>query len=91
MFQPGPPDPSYCGWNCAVVKPSEIAPATAKAIQDLLPKYLDNHCFKVWSRPPFKLTFLISLKFPVQMCDDFLPRKFQTIYRMTSLVSKLFG
>ena len=33
--------------NCAVVKPSEISPHTAKAVEELLPKYLDPLCFKV--------------------------------------------
>lgn len=42
-----PLTPAIAAGNCAVVKPSEIAPATATAIQELLPKYLDNHCFKV--------------------------------------------
>jgi len=60
-FSLAPLTPAIAAGNCAVVKPSEIAPATAKAIQDLLPKYLDNHCFKVWSKPLFKLSFLLSL------------------------------
>jgi len=33
--------------NCAVIKPSEISPHTAKAIEMLLPKYVDPDCFKV--------------------------------------------
>lgn len=33
--------------NCVIIKPSELAPATAEAISDLIPKYLDPHCFKV--------------------------------------------
>merc|ERR1712141_958333 len=33
--------------NCAVIKPSEISPHTAKAIKMLLPKYIDPDCFKV--------------------------------------------
>lgn len=28
--------------NCVIVKPSEVAPATAKFIADTLPKYIDN-------------------------------------------------
>jgi len=27
--------------NCVVIKPSEVAPATAKAMAELIPKYLD--------------------------------------------------
>lgn len=28
--------------NCVIIKPSELSPATAKAIEDLVPKYLDQ-------------------------------------------------
>lgn len=28
--------------NCVIIKPSEVAPATAKFIADTLPKYIDN-------------------------------------------------
>jgi acyl-CoA reductase-like NAD-dependent aldehyde dehydrogenase len=30
--------------NCAIVKPSEVSPATAQALADLIPRYLDNVC-----------------------------------------------
>lgn len=33
--------------NCVVVKPSEISPATAKLIAELVPKYLDQECYRV--------------------------------------------
>ena len=33
--------------NCVIMKPSELAPATAKIMEDLVPKYLDNDCIKV--------------------------------------------
>ena len=33
--------------NCAVIKPSEISPHTAEAIEQLLTKYLDPECFQV--------------------------------------------
>lgn len=32
--------------NCVIVKPSEVAPATAKFIADTLPKYIDNVSFE---------------------------------------------
>ena len=32
--------------NCAVVKPSELAPETANAIANLLPRYIDPDCFQ---------------------------------------------
>src|SRR3954470_19753059 len=38
---------AIAGGNCAVVKPSEIAPATADVIARLLPKYLDQGAFSV--------------------------------------------
>lgn len=31
--------------NCVIVKPSEVAPASAKFIADILPKYIDNVSF----------------------------------------------
>ena len=33
--------------NAVILKPSEISPATAKAMADLIPKYLDPQCVKV--------------------------------------------
>ena len=37
--------------NCAVIKPSEISPHTAKAIEMLLPRYVDPDCFKYGNNP----------------------------------------
>ena len=33
--------------NCVIMKPSEMAPATAKIMEELVPKYFDNDCIKV--------------------------------------------
>jgi acyl-CoA reductase-like NAD-dependent aldehyde dehydrogenase len=33
--------------NCAVVKPSEMAPASATVVRNIVEKYLDPKCFKV--------------------------------------------
>lgn len=33
--------------NTVIMKPSEVSPATAKVIADLVPKYLDNECYPV--------------------------------------------
>lgn len=33
--------------NCAVVKPSEMAPFSSKVIKDLVEKYLDKDCYAV--------------------------------------------
>src|SRR5437762_10272926 len=38
---------AIAGGNAAVVKPSEVAPATAEAIARLLPEYLDRDAFSV--------------------------------------------
>ena len=39
--------PAIAAGNCVVIKPSEISAATAQALADLLPLYLDNDCVKV--------------------------------------------
>jgi len=33
--------------NCAVIKPSELAPSTSAAVAELVPEYLDGDCIKV--------------------------------------------
>ncbi|XP_044739383.1 aldehyde dehydrogenase, dimeric NADP-preferring-like [Chrysoperla carnea] len=33
--------------NCVIIKPSEISTASAKLIEDLIPKYLDDECYQV--------------------------------------------
>ncbi|KAF5302516.1 hypothetical protein FQR65_LT00888 [Abscondita terminalis] len=33
--------------NCVILKPSELAAASAKLMSELIPKYLDNDCYKV--------------------------------------------
>jgi len=43
----GPLAGAIAAGNCAVLKPSEISPATAAVISELLPKYLDPAAFKV--------------------------------------------
>ncbi|MCO1334187.1 aldehyde dehydrogenase family protein [Microbulbifer sp. OS29] len=37
--------PVIAAGNCAVVKPSELSPATSRLIAELLPRYLDNDAF----------------------------------------------
>ncbi|CAH0564123.1 unnamed protein product [Brassicogethes aeneus] len=49
--------------NCAVVKPSEVAPASAKLISKLLPKYLDNECYHVYNGGVAETTELLKQKF----------------------------
>ncbi|XP_069674375.1 aldehyde dehydrogenase, dimeric NADP-preferring-like [Periplaneta americana] len=33
--------------NCAIIKPSEISPATAELVAKLIPKFMDQECFHV--------------------------------------------
>ena len=33
--------------NCGILKPSELSPATASVISNLIPRYLDEDCFRV--------------------------------------------
>jgi aldehyde dehydrogenase (NAD+) len=33
--------------NCAVIKPSELSPASSQVIEELVNKYLDNRCYRV--------------------------------------------
>ncbi|XP_034245884.1 aldehyde dehydrogenase, dimeric NADP-preferring-like isoform X1 [Thrips palmi] len=49
--------------NCAVIKPSEIATASAKLIADLVPKYLDQECFPVILGGIPETTELLKQKF----------------------------
>ena len=39
--------PAIAAGNCVVLKPSEISPATSKAMADLIPQYVDTKCIKV--------------------------------------------
>ncbi|XP_021342593.1 aldehyde dehydrogenase, dimeric NADP-preferring-like isoform X2 [Mizuhopecten yessoensis] len=49
--------------NCAIVKPSEVAPATAAVLGDLLPKYMDNECIKVINGGVTETTALLAERF----------------------------
>lgn len=49
--------------NCAIVKPSEVAPSAAKLITELLPKYLNNECFHVYNGGVNETTQLLNEKF----------------------------
>ncbi|MBY6203622.1 aldehyde dehydrogenase family protein [Halomonas denitrificans] len=39
--------PAIAAGNCAVLKPSEVAPYTSKLISNLVPRYLDRRAFEV--------------------------------------------
>ncbi|KAH7970303.1 hypothetical protein HPB49_002403 [Dermacentor silvarum] len=49
--------------NCAVIKPSEQAPATARLLQEMVPKYLDPECFAVIVGGPKESAELLTEKF----------------------------
>ncbi|RWS25921.1 Aldehyde dehydrogenase family 3 member B1-like protein [Leptotrombidium deliense] len=49
--------------NCAIVKPSEISPATAEVIQRLIPRYLDKDCFHVVTGGPEDTQQLLKERF----------------------------
>ncbi|XP_058122587.1 aldehyde dehydrogenase family 3 member B1 isoform X1 [Anopheles ziemanni] len=49
--------------NCVVIKPSEVAPASAKFIAEMLPKYLDADCYRVVTGGPKETSELLKEKF----------------------------
>ncbi|MFN2376771.1 MAG: aldehyde dehydrogenase family protein [Candidatus Binatia bacterium] len=49
--------------NCAVIKPSEMNPATSRLIAELVPKYLDNDCFAVVEGAIDETTTLLEQNF----------------------------
>ena len=49
--------------NCAVIKPSEISPHTAKAIEMLLPRYVDPDCFKYGNNPTLIVIYVLIFFF----------------------------
>ncbi|XP_026288446.1 aldehyde dehydrogenase family 3 member B1 isoform X3 [Frankliniella occidentalis] len=49
--------------NCVIIKPSEIATASAKLMADLVPKYLDQECFQVVLGGIPETTELLKQKF----------------------------
>jgi aldehyde dehydrogenase (NAD+) len=54
---------AIAGGNCAVVKPSEVAPATAALVARLLPQYLDPECFAVFEGGPAETEALLAERF----------------------------
>lgn len=49
--------------NCAIVKPSELAPATSQLLTKLIPTYLDNNAFSVVEGAVAETTALLALPF----------------------------
>jgi aldehyde dehydrogenase (NAD+) len=46
--------------NCAVIKPSELAPATSRFLAETLPRYLDPECVRVVEGGPSEATALLA-------------------------------
>ncbi|KAI4456348.1 aldehyde dehydrogenase [Holotrichia oblita] len=49
--------------NCIIIKPSEIAPASAQYISRNIPKYLDKDCYQVYNGGVAETTELLKEKF----------------------------
>lgn len=49
--------------NCAIVKPSELAPATSSLLAQLIPQYLDNNAISVVEGGVEETTALLALPF----------------------------
>lgn len=49
--------------NCVILKPSEVAPASAKIMGELIPKYLDQDCYHVVQGGIPETTQLLKQKF----------------------------
>nr|XP_018906702.1 PREDICTED: aldehyde dehydrogenase, dimeric NADP-preferring isoform X2 [Bemisia tabaci]XP_018906703.1 PREDICTED: aldehyde dehydrogenase, dimeric NADP-preferring isoform X2 [Bemisia tabaci]XP_018906704.1 PREDICTED: aldehyde dehydrogenase, dimeric NADP-preferring isoform X2 [Bemisia tabaci] len=49
--------------NCVILKPSEVAPSTAKLMAELIPKYLDQDCYQVVLGGVQETTELLKYKF----------------------------
>jgi aldehyde dehydrogenase (NAD+) len=49
--------------NCAVVKPSEVAPRTSRLLAELLPRYVDAECVKVVEGGVPETTELLAQRF----------------------------
>jgi len=71
--------PAIAAGNCVILKPSEISPATAKAMEELIPKYVDNKCIRVVCGGVPETTELLKEKF------DYI------FYTGSTMVGKIVG
>ncbi len=55
--------PALAAGNCAVLKPSEVAPATSKLMAELVPRYLDERAVRVVEGAVEETTELLKLHF----------------------------
>lgn len=49
--------------NCVALKPSEVAPATAEVLADLIPRYLDSDAVQVFQGGPAETGALLAQRF----------------------------
>ncbi len=49
--------------NCAILKPSELSPATASLVESLLPRYLDEDCYRIIQGAKDETTALLRERF----------------------------
>ena len=54
--------------NCAVLKPSELAPATSKLMAKIVPEYMDTDCVRVVEGAIPETTALLELPFDHILC-----------------------
>merc|ERR1711942_573850 len=59
----GPLVGAIAAGNCAVLKPSELSPATAELVKALVPSYLDPQCFAVICGGIPETTDLLKIRF----------------------------
>ena len=57
----------------AVLKPSEISPATSSLLADLFPKYLDHSAYRVINGGVPEVTYLLKLKWDHSAYDRAIP------------------
>ncbi|WP_245960825.1 aldehyde dehydrogenase family protein [Wenzhouxiangella sediminis] len=55
--------PALAAGNCAVLKPSEVAPATSRLMAELVPRYLDERAVRVVEGAVEETTELLKLHF----------------------------
>jgi len=49
--------------NCVVIKPSEVAPASSKLLEEIVPRYLDPECYQVVTGGPTDTQLLLKQRF----------------------------
>ena len=68
----GPVNAAIAAGNCVVIKPSELSPHTAEAIAKLLPKYVDQECYKVVCGGVPETTQLLKVCVHMSCCSNIL-------------------